>query len=245
MSGISNDAVVEFFENETDSDLKENFVGVFPSNYLIKFISFHQMVREKTKKYPFIIMNTDRSNKSGTHWWSCLDLHEKKEIFLFDSFGFTGFKRFVIDNDVNILNKILYSLQKFQKKDQKITIITIKFSMKEYENIKNEHRLRQTTQDLLHLIYEYGRLHNIKDSITIHSVDDQLQNLETDTCGIFQLYFYFNLFVTFENSSIIEDNKLSKRTIEKLLNEIFSLDRNRNEEEMERFAKEKNIRRLK
>ena len=245
MSGISNDAVIEFFENETDSDLKENFVGVFPSNYLIKFISFHQMVREKTKKYPFIIMNTDRSNKSGTHWWSCLDLHEKKEIFLFDSFGFTGFKRFVIDNDVNILNKILYSLQKFQKKDQKITIITIKFSMKEYENIKNEHRLRQTTQDLLHLIYEYGRLHNIKDSITIHSVDDQLQNLETDTCGIFQLYFYFNLFVTFENSSIIEDNKLLKRTIEKLLNEIFSLDRNRNEEEMERFAKEKNIRRLK
>ena len=245
MSGISNDAVVEFFENETDSDLKENFVGVFPSNYIIKFISFHEKAKEKTKKYPFIIMNTDRSDKSGTHWWSCLDLHEKKEIFLFDSFGFTGFKRFVIDNDVNILNKILYSLQKFQKKDQKITIITIKFSMKEYENIKNEHRLRQTTQDLLHLIYEYGRLHNIKDSITIHSVDDQLQNLETDTCGIFQLYFYFNLFVTFENSSIIEDNKLSKRTIEKLLNEIFSLDRNRNEEEMERFAKEKNIRRLK
>ena len=245
MSGISNDAVIEFFENETDSDLKENFVGVFPSNYIIKFISFHEMAKEKTKKYPFIIMNTDRSHKSGTHWWSCLDLHEKKEIFLFDSFGFTGFKRFVIDNDVNILIKILYSLQKFQKKDQKITIITIKFSMKEYENIKNEHRLRQTTQDLLHLIYEYGRLHNIKDSITIHSVDDQLQNLETDTCGIFQLYFYFNLFVTFENSSIIEDNKLSKRTIEKLLNEIFSLDRNRNEEEMERFAKEKNIRRLK
>ena len=239
MSRISNDAVVEFFENETDSDLKENFVGVLPSNYIIKFISFHQMAREKTKKYPFIIMNTDRSDKSGTHWWSRLDLHEKKEIFLFDNFGFTGFKKIVIDNDVNILNKILYSLQKFQKKDQEITIITIKFSMKEYENIKNEHRLRQMTQDLLHLIYEYGRLHNIKDSITIHSVDDQLQELETDTCGIFQLYFYFNLFVPFENSSIIEDNKLSKRTIEKLLNEIFSLDRNQNEEEMERLAKEK------
>ena len=245
MSGISNDAVVEFFENETDSDLKENFVGVFPSNYIIKFISFHQMAREKTKKYPFIIMNTDRSDKSGTHWWSCLDLNEKKEIFLFDSFGFTGFKKFVIDNDVNILNKILFGLQKFQKKDRKITIITVKFSMKEYEKIKNEHRLRPTTQDLLHLIYEYGRLHNIKDSVTVHAVDDQLQKLETDTCGIFQLYFYFNLFVPFENSAILGDNKLSKRTVEKLLNEIFSLDRSRNEEEMERFAKEKNIRRLK
>ena len=244
MSRISNDAVVEFFENETDSDLKENFVGVFPSNYIIKFISFHQMAIEKTKKYPFIIMNTDRSDKSGTHWWSCLDLHEKKEIFLFDNFGFTGFKKFVIDNDVNILNKILYSLQKFQKKDQKITIITIKFSMKEYENIKNEHRLRQTTQDLLHLIYEYGRLHNIKDSITIHSVTINFKNSKLIRVEYFSsistlICFYF------KNSSIIEDNKLSKRTIEKLLNEIFSLDRNRNEEEMERFAKEKNIRRLK
>ena len=245
MSGISNDAVIDFIENEEDVDLKESFVGVFPSNYIIKFISFHEMAKEKTKKYPFIIMNTDRSDKSGTHWWSFLDLHQKKEIFLFDSFGFTGFQKFVIDNDVNILNKIIFGIQKFKKKDQKITIISLKFSMREYEKIKTGHRLRPTTQDLLHLIYEYGRLHNITDSVTVHSVDDQLQKIETDTCGIFQLYFYFNLFVPFENSSIVDDNKLSKRTVEKLLNEIFSLDRDRNEEIIERFAKEKDIRRMK
>ena len=245
MAGISNDAVVNFFENEADSDLKENFVGVFPSNYIIKFISFHQMAREKTKKYPFIIMNTDRSDKSGTHWWSFLDLHEKKESFLLDSFGFTGFKKFVIDNDINVLSKIMFGIQKLKKKDQKIIIISLKFSIKEYEKIKNEHRLRPTTQDLLHLIYEYGRLHNIKDLVTVYSVDDQLQKLEADTCGIFQLYFYFNLFVPYENSSVLGDSKLTKRTVEKLLNEIFSLDRNQNEEEMERFAKEKNIRREK
>ena len=57
--------------------------------------------------------------------------------------------------------------------------------------------------------------------ITVYLVDDQLQKLETDTCGIFQLYFYFNLFVPFENSSVLGDSKLSKRTVEKLLNEIF------------------------
>ena len=80
-------------------------------------------------------------------------------------------------------------------KDEKITIVSLKFSMKEYEKIKTGHRLRETTQDLLHLIYEYGRLHNIKDSVTVHSVDDQLQKIETDTCGIFQLYFY--IFIPF------------------------------------------------
>ena len=139
----------------------------------------------------------------------------------------------------------MFGIQKLKKKDQKIIIISLKFSMKEYEKIKNEHRLRPTTQDLLHLIYEYGRLHNIKDLVTVYSVDHQLQKLEADTCGIFQLYFYFNLFVPYENSSVLGDSKLTKRTVEKLLNEIFSLDRNQNEEEMERFAKEKNIRREK
>ena len=139
----------------------------------------------------------------------------------------------------------MFGIQKLKKKDQKIIIISLKFSMREYEKIKNEHRLRPTTQDLLHLIYEYGRLHNIKDLVTVYSVDHQLQKLEADTCGIFQLYFYFNLFVPYENSSVLGDSKLTKRKVEKLLNEIFSLDRNQNEEEMERFAKEKNIRREK
>ena len=32
MDGISNDAIVNFFEEKTDDNLKENFVGIFPSN---------------------------------------------------------------------------------------------------------------------------------------------------------------------------------------------------------------------
>ena len=112
MAGISNETIVKFFENETDDDLTNNFVGVFPSNYVTKFISFHEMMIEKNR-YPFIIMNTDRSNKNGTHWWSFLNLHKKKENFLFDSFGFEGFKEFIIDNDRNILNKILFGIEKF------------------------------------------------------------------------------------------------------------------------------------
>ena len=75
------------------------------------------MMIEKYRS-PFIIMNSDRSDKKGTHWCSFLDLHEKKEIFLFDSFGFEGFKEFVIDNDRNILNKISFGIAKFKKKRQ-------------------------------------------------------------------------------------------------------------------------------
>ena len=80
MEGISNETIVNLFENETDDDFKKNFVCVFPSNYVTRFISFHEMMIEKNR-YLFIIMNTDRSNKNGTHWWSFLDLHPRKEIF--------------------------------------------------------------------------------------------------------------------------------------------------------------------
>ena len=243
--GISNEEVIKFFENVEDNDIKENFVGVFPSNHINKFISFHKLVRDADKKYPFIIMNTDRSDKAGTHWWSFLDLHPKKEIFLFDSFGFEGFSKFIIDNDIKTLNKILFGIKKFKREDKKITLITLKFSMKEYEKIKTGHQLRETTQDLLHLMYEYGKLHKINDNVTIHAVDDQLQEIYSDTCGMFQLYFYYNLFVPYENSSIVEDKKLTKKTVEKILNEIFSLNRETNEKIVEDFAKERDIKRKK
>ena len=76
--------------------------------------------------------------KIGTHWCNFLDLHARKEIFLFDSFGFEGFKEFILDNDKNILNKILYDIKKFNKKDNKISLITLKLSISEYGKIKKK-----------------------------------------------------------------------------------------------------------
>ena len=243
MASISNEAIEDFFEKVNDEDLKNNFIGVFPSNFINKFISYHSIIKDRSKiKYPFIIMNTDRSNRAGTHWWSFLDLHQKKEIFLFDRFGFEGFKKFIIDNDKKVLNKVLFGLNKFEKSDRKITLISVKFSMSEYEKIKDTKQLKTTTQDLLHLMYEFGKLHSIQYEITVFSLDDQLQKIETDTCGIFQIYFYYNLFNPFSDSSIIKDKVLTKHTIEKLLNEIFSLNQEQNEKVIEQFAQENNIR---
>ena len=243
MAGISNEAIEDFFEKINDEDLKSNFIGVFPSNFINKFISYHSIIKDRSNvKYPFIIMNTDRSDRAGTHWWSFLDLHPKKEIFLFDSFGFEGLKKFIIDNDKKLLNKVLFNLNKFEKSDRKITLISIRFSMQEYEKIKDTKQLKTTTQDLLHLMYEFGKLHNIEDEITVFSLDDQLQKIETDTCGIFQIYFYYNLFNPFVDSSVVKDKVISKHTIQKLLNEIFSLNQERNEKVVKQFALQNNIR---
>ena len=180
------------------------------------------MMTESGARYPFIIMNTVRSNKKGTRWWIFLDLHPKKEIFLFNNFCFKGFKEFVFQNDQKVLNKILYGIEKFNKKDNKTTLITLKFSMREYENVKNKNRLSETAIHLLHLMNECRKKHDLKDETIVHLVDDQSQMIEKDTCGMYQIYFYVNLFNPLENSSIINEKILNKRTIEKLLNKTIN-----------------------
>ena len=66
MSGISN-FTIEKIINEDDDDLKANFVGVFPSNHIFRFVNFSGLVKEKNAPFPFMIMNTDRKGKQGTH----------------------------------------------------------------------------------------------------------------------------------------------------------------------------------
>ena len=39
------------------------------------------MMTQTGVRYPLKNMNTDRSDKKGTHWWSFLDLHPKKKSF--------------------------------------------------------------------------------------------------------------------------------------------------------------------
>ena len=76
----------------------------------------------------------------------------------------------------------------------------------------------------------------------LHFVDNQQQNETSDICGVFQLYFYKNLFEPIKKSKIINDNKLAINTVLTLLNEIFSTSDKENEQVIEQFAKEYEIR---
>ena len=74
-----------------------------------KFLHFTKMM--KGKKYLFLIANTDRSDKKGTHWWSILDIDGKKYFLLFDSFGIKGRKNFIVQDDQKILAKVLKGVE--------------------------------------------------------------------------------------------------------------------------------------
>ena len=74
------------------------------------------------------------------------------------------------------------------------------------------------------MINEFGKIRNIKNEITLYLVNNQLQESDTDTCGIFQLHSYTNLFNPVPDSQMVNDNNLNKKTIQKLLKETFTLD---------------------
>ena len=66
--------------------------------------------------------------------------------------------------------------------------------------------------------------------------------IEKDNCGMFQLYFYINLFNSLEDSAIIENEKSIKKIIQMLLNEITT-NKEENENRIENFTQENNIER--
>ena len=67
------------------------------------------------------------------------------------------------------------------------------------------------------------------------------QDLTSSNCGIFQLYFYQNLFDPNKKSKIINHENLNKRTIEVIFNEIFSTDVNENEYLIKKLKDEYNL----
>ena len=81
-NGINNFEIEKFFDDETNKDLKRKFMGVYSSDSITKYINFYDIIKEKRGKYPFMTFNTNRKNKPGTHWWRFLDIHPKKDLFI-------------------------------------------------------------------------------------------------------------------------------------------------------------------
>ena len=169
------------------------------------------------------------------------NIYPKTELLLFDSKGLEGLKFFIIDDDEGIIHKLLYNLNKFNKKDKNMKLVSLKFSVDAYHKLKKNEmsKLRDTAKDFFHLLSKFVRVNNLAHEMKVVMVDDEFQELYTDTCGVFQLYFFFLLYFDHdENSKTLLEEHLTKKTFETLLNEIFSKDKNENERRVSEFPKE-------
>ena len=133
-----------------------------------------------------MILNTDRSNLPGTYWWSILNISPTKELLQFNSSGFTGLKTFIIQNDREIINKVLCVLKKFNNKDNILILISLKFSISVYQNLSHTEivELSSTAAELFHLISRFAKVNDIKNEVTLYLVGDQLPESTSDTCGM-------------------------------------------------------------
>ena len=215
MGGISNGQIEKAFRDLGDPDLLDNFVGVFPSDYLNKFVNHAAMI-SNSGKYPFIIANTDDSQKNGTHWWSILDIEPKTDILFFDLYGLDGLKHFIIQDDTQTIDKILVGIDKMDRTDNKITLCKVKFNLGNCKDLTEDEimSLSVTARQFFYFVQSFGNKLKLRSVVNIWMVEDRLQDLNTSTCGVFQIYFYKNLFNSGEKSKINGETRLTKKTAE-------------------------------
>ena len=128
--------------------------------------------------------------------------------------------------------------------DNKTTLVKIRFDLNACKNLsKREHdALSNTATNFFNFIQAFGNKLKLRDFVNICVVEDRVQDLNSVTCGIFQLYFYDNLFNPDENSKIQNKTRLNKRTMETLLNELFVLDdQETNEKTINQYGIKNNI----
>ena len=110
--------------------------------------------------------------------------------------------------------------------DNRITLCKICFNLGACKTLSEEEidSLSDTARNFFRFVQAFGIKLKLRNFVNIWMVEDRSQDLDSSTCGIFQLHFYNNLFNPNENSKIQNDSKLTKRTVETLLNELFTLD---------------------
>ena len=172
-----------------------------------------------------------------------MDIHPKNNLFLFDSFGLEGFKLFLVNNDQQIINTLLYNIRKCESKStQKLQLCVMKFCVETWQKMpqKRKDQLTGTAQIFFQLLEQFAKLKKAQ-CMNLLILENTIQKLTPVTCGQFQLYFYKNLFDPHDQSKILNHQKLTKNIVETRVNEPFSTDVNENEYRIKKFKEEFNL----
>ena len=118
----------------------------------------------------------------------------------------------------------------------------MKFCVKTWRKMsqKTKSQLTETAQNLFHLLEQFAKLKQSQ-CMNILILENKVQNLLTSDCGPFQLYFLKNLFDPDEQSKIVQHQKLTKNTLETLLNDIFFPDIEENQYLIKKFEEEHHL----
>ena len=86
-------------------------MGVYSSDSIIKYINFFDIIKEERGKYPLQFSTLTQKINQERIGGAFLIFIQKKDLLLFNSFGFVAFKQFIIDNDSAIIDKMFFNLK--------------------------------------------------------------------------------------------------------------------------------------
>ena len=88
--------------------------------------------------------------------------------------------------------------------DKKLTVVNIKFSMDTYRNLKQNEldSLSDAARGFFYFVQSSGNKLKIRDFVILWLLEVQMKDLDTVAFGIFQIYFYNNLFKPDVNSKL-------------------------------------------
>ena len=139
-------------------------------------------------------------------------------------------------------SKILFGTDQMKRTDNKITLANIKFNACKNLSKKELDTLSDTATNFFHFAQAFDNKLKLRDFVNIWIVEAKVQDLDSVTCGIFQIYIYDNLFNSNQNNKIQDKKRLNKKTIGILLNKLIVLgDQQTNEQIIRQYANKRNI----
>ena len=97
----------------------------------------------------------------------------------------------------------------------KINLVNVNFSANSYRKLSEDEKasLSDTANDLLHFIESFAKFER-QNLVYLWLLEDPIQDLNTNTYGLFQTFFYENLFFPSKDSILNEHNKLTYEVVQ-------------------------------
>ena len=116
-------------------------------------------------------------------------------------------------DDKKVIEKILFETEQLTRTDNKITLVNTKFNLNAGKNLSKREldNLSDTARDFFHFVQSFRSKLKLRDFVNTWMVEDTVQDFNSVTCGIFQIYFYDNLFNPDQNSIIQDKKRLNRK----------------------------------
>ena len=126
-----------------------------------------------------------------------MDIEPKNDLLFYYTFGVDDLKSFLIQDDQKLIEKILLGTEQLTRRDKRITLVNIKFSLNACKNLRKIEldNLTDTARDFFYFVQSFRDKLKLRDFIYMWVVEDRIQGLHTVNCDIYQTYFYNNLLI--------------------------------------------------